>query len=184
MYGLICFSFDVLIYFTVLLSFQQKKCTENSFLAYFCNFWCTFYPIWHKLYYQHKIWSLSMKKIQDNICWSLEMSARGHFPKLVEISNNLKNCIICLKFQCPARVQIIPKLISLASLYVEKFLHSIHCMLKNFYCYLFPCRCPMCEGHMSYFKNWCLINSQSTFPVFTSFLTQWNGNIIKSTLTR
>ena len=73
----------------------------------------------HKHCYQHIIWSLRVKKIQDNICWSSEMSARDNFPKMVEISKNLKNCIACHEFQCPKLSQIIPKLISLALLNVE-----------------------------------------------------------------
>ena len=52
-------------------------------------------------------------------CWSSEMSAKGNFLKLVEISKNPKTCVVCLEFQCPKRSQIIPKLISLASLNVE-----------------------------------------------------------------
>ena len=66
----------------------------------------------HRFHYQHKIWSLRMKKIKDNICWSSEMSARDNFPKMVEVSKNLKHCISCCEFQCP-------KLISLALLNVE-----------------------------------------------------------------
>ena len=31
-----------------------------------------------------------MKEIQDSICWSSEISARGNFPKLIEINKNLK----------------------------------------------------------------------------------------------
>ena len=63
--------------------------------------------------------SVSKKKIQDIICQSWEMSARGNYPILVEISKNLKNCVVCLKFQCPKYSQIISKLINLASLNVE-----------------------------------------------------------------
>ena len=37
-------SVGILIYFTFLHSFRQTKCSENSFSAYFCNFWCTFWP--------------------------------------------------------------------------------------------------------------------------------------------
>ena len=59
------------------------------------------------------------KKIQDNICWSSEMKGRDNFPKMVEISKNLKNCIACREFQCPKLRQVIPKLISLALLNVE-----------------------------------------------------------------
>ena len=33
--------------------FGKKKCSKNSFLAYFCNFWCTFWYHLHKRYYQH-----------------------------------------------------------------------------------------------------------------------------------
>ena len=61
----------------------------------------------------------SEKKIQDNICWSSEMPAKGNFTKMVEITKNLKNWVVCLEFQCPKRIQIIPKLISLALLNVE-----------------------------------------------------------------
>ena len=101
--------------------FSSKKCFENSFLAHFCNFWCTFWSyLAHTLLLTQNMESENEKKIQNNICWSSEMSVRDNFQKLVvEISKNLKNCIICLKFQCPKRGQIILKLINLALLNVE-----------------------------------------------------------------
>ena len=62
------------------------------------------------------------KEIQDNICWSSEMSARGNFPKMVEISKNMKTCVVCLEFQSPKRSQVIPKLTILALLNVEFYI--------------------------------------------------------------
>ena len=59
------------------------------------------------------------KKVQDNICWPSEMSARGNFSQMVEISKNVKNCVVCLELQSPKRSQIIPKLSNLALLNVE-----------------------------------------------------------------
>ena len=47
------------------------------------------------------------------------MSARDSFPKLIEISKNLKNCVTSLEFQHPKRSQIFLKSINLASLNVE-----------------------------------------------------------------
>ena len=37
---------SLLVFWFILLfcSFWQTKCSENSFSAYFCNFWCTFWP--------------------------------------------------------------------------------------------------------------------------------------------
>ena len=107
--------------FYFLYSVCGKKCSENSFLAYivFAISNALFDSIWHKRYYQHKIWSPKVKKIQDNIFWSLEMSARGNFPKMVEITKNLKNCVVCVESQCPKCSQIVLKLINLAILTVE-----------------------------------------------------------------
>ena len=39
-------------------------------------------------------------------------------------------------------------------------------------------------GSQKLYKDWCLMNLQPIFSIFTSFLTQWNGRIIKSTKTR
>ena len=74
--------------------YGKKKCLENSFLAFiFLQFFM------QKLYFTNiKFGVWGWKKIQDNICWSLEMSARDNFPKMVEISKNLKNCIACREF--------------------------------------------------------------------------------------
>ena len=119
-----------------------KKASWKLFFNIFLQFLEHFLVSSDKLYYQHKIWSLRMKKIQNNICWSSEMSARGKFPKLVEISKNLKNHIICPKFQCPKCCLIIPKLINLALLNVEgcKFRYNNRYLYfwKNFLCCLFP----------------------------------------------
>ena len=62
MYDLICSSLGILINFTFLLSFRPKKNSKNSFLPYFAISDAFFDPIWHKLYYQHKICSLRMRK--------------------------------------------------------------------------------------------------------------------------
>ena len=44
------------------------------------------------------------KKIQDDICWSSEMSARGNFPNMVEISKNSKKCVVS-NFSAPNAVR-------------------------------------------------------------------------------
>ena len=36
-------------------------------------------------------------------------------------------------------------------------------------------RWVLSEGHKNDFKDWCFMNSQLTFLIFVSFLTQWNG---------
>ena len=115
-YGLICLSLCILMHFTFLLSLWHMLSLAYIF---FLTFDAIFDSIWHKLYYQHKIWSSKVKKIQDNILWSLEMSARGNFPKMVEITKNLKNCVVCVESQCPKCSQIVLKLINLAILTVE-----------------------------------------------------------------
>ena len=53
---------NILNYFTFLLSFQQKKVFHIFAISD-----ALVDPIWHKLSYQHKIWSLRMrKKKQDS----------------------------------------------------------------------------------------------------------------------
>ena len=122
-YGLICFFFGILIYFTFLLSFWQKK--KKVFWKLFFSIFLQF--LMHFLIpsganfitnIKYGVWG-SKEKIKYNISWPLEMSARCNFPKLVEISKNLKTFVVCLKFQCPKRGQVIPKLINLSSLNVE-----------------------------------------------------------------
>ena len=77
------------------------------------------------------------KKIQDNIFWSSEMRARGNFAKMVEISINLKNCVVYLEFQCPKCSQIILKFINLALPIVEFFKFRLKLLVSIFFpdCY-------------------------------------------------
>ena len=103
------------------------------------NFWCTF---WSHLAQTVLVWSLRIKKIQYNIFWFSEMSARSNFMKLAKISKNLKYYVVFLEFQFPKRSQIIPNLISLVSLNVKfyKFGSSNQnlCFLKIFIVAYFP----------------------------------------------
>ena len=140
---------------TFLFGFWQKKCSKifaisNVLFGPSCTSFIT--------NIKHGIWG--WKKVQGNICWSSEMSTRGNFSKLFEISKNLKNCVICLKFQCPRCGQMILKLINLASLNVE--FHKLiwnnqNLFFKSFHCCLFPCRCPLCGGGSQNAGFWIIL---------------------------
>ena len=117
-HGLICFYFGILIYFTFFLSFWQKKVFRKLFFSIFLQFLMQFL-IPSGTNFIINMESVIEKKIQDIICQSSEMSARGNYPILVEIRKNFKNCVVCLEFQCPKYSQIILKLINLASLNLE-----------------------------------------------------------------
>ena len=94
-----------------------------------------------------------MKKNQDNICWSSEMSARDNFPKMIETSKNLKNCIVCLEFQCPKRRQTIPKLISLALLNVEFYNFGQKFLMSIYFPDYYPCSAMEVLGHCCKFGS-------------------------------
>ena len=109
--------FDLFCFFAQFLA--KNSVPKTLFEHTFTISDVVFNPIWHKLYYQHGV--RGWKKIQDNTCWSSDMSPRRNFPILVEIRKNLKHCLVRLEFQCPKHSQIILRLINLASLNVKLF---------------------------------------------------------------
>ena len=147
---------------TFLFGFWQKKCSKifaisNALFGPSCTNFIT--------NIKHGIWG--WKKVQGNICWSSEMSTRGTFSKLFEISKNLKNCVMCLKFQCPRCGQMILKLINLASLNVEfhKLIWNNQnlCFLKIFIVayFLVDALCVGVGPRMQVFGLYCLTEPSS-----------------------
>ena len=139
--------------FSCFAYFWERKCPENSSLAYFCNFCCTFWsPPTQTLFTNIKYVVWWLKKIQENIRLSSKMS--GNFLKLIEISKNFKNCVASLEVQYSKRGQIIPKLINLASLKVDFYKFGSNnpnlCFWKIFVIPYFPV-----DAHCVMF--WCCL---------------------------
>ena len=68
--------FDLFFFFVLFLG---KKSVLKTLLQHiFVISDALFVFIWHKLYYQHKIWSLRMKKVRDNICCKRYQTQSDH----------------------------------------------------------------------------------------------------------
>ena len=90
------FSHFDLFYFFAQLNFWQKKVFQKLFFSIFLQFRIHFLiPSDTNFIINIKYGVWKWEKNQDNICWSLVISAWGNFPKLVEISekNDLLNFI-------------------------------------------------------------------------------------------
>ena len=118
-HGLICFPLGILTCFAFLLSFWQRTVFQKLFLSKFLQFLMQFLIPSGTNFITNM--ESEGEKIQDNICWSSNMSPRCNFPIFVKINKNLRHCLVRLEFQCPKHSQIILKLINLASMNVKLF---------------------------------------------------------------
>ena len=102
-YGLICLSLCILMHFTFLLSLWHMLSLAYIF---FLTFDAIFDSIWHKLYYQHKIWSWRWKKKSKTTSFGLQRWQQKVISrKWLKLAKIWKILLFVLNFNAPNAVR-------------------------------------------------------------------------------
>ena len=105
-YDLICSCLGISIFFTFLLSFQQKECFKNSFQHIFTISDIRFDLIQHKYYYDTKIWSLwTRKKIKTTSAGLRKCQQEQISRNWLKLAKNKQTALFLSKFSAPKVVR-------------------------------------------------------------------------------